>query len=598
MRSFLIRPLAAAVRRLLGVRPHLRPDLTLIGCGCLLGAAIVATTSLLALDLRDAALKGAERELGNLALALAEETDRSFQSLAIVERGLIDGMRAQGVATVEAYGRQMAGIDAHRMLREKIEGLPQVDALTLIDAQGSLINFTRYWPIPAVNVADRDYFKALKSDPAADTFVSEPVPNRGTGTWTIYLARKFAGPEREFLGLVLGAIELKHFEDSFKAITLNPDSAIAMFRRDGILLARHPHIDPSIGRSYGASSNVFQGILPHADHGIARMKSRIDGQERLMAVRALPHYPVVISVTTTVAAALGEWRAQTQYLAALAALAVLVIGAAAALGTLLLRRQIASRDLVAQARAEAAEAERARAVAETELLKKERLSVLGQLTATVAHELRNPLSAIRNTVYAIGEAATAKGLKLERPMGRIERSIGRCDHIIADLLEYTRARELRRSPIRLDAWLGEVLDEQKLPEGVTLERRFAATGGIVELDLDRFRRVIINLVDNAAQAITDARSAVRTGRIVVSTLASAGVDIVIEDTGPGIPPEVLPRVFEPLFSTKSFGTGLGLPTVKQIVEQHGGSITIGSTPGRGTVVRIHLAGGDAARVAA
>src|SRR5690349_1059819 len=145
----------------------------------------------------------------------------------------------------------MAGIETHRMLREKIEGLPQVDAATLIDAQGKLINFSRYWPIPAVNVADRDYFKALKTDPTADTFVSEPVPNRGTGTWTIYLARTFAGPEREFLGLVLGAVELKYFEDSFKAVTLNPDSAIAMFRRDGVLLARHPHIDPSIGRSYG-----------------------------------------------------------------------------------------------------------------------------------------------------------------------------------------------------------------------------------------------------------------------------------------------------------------------------------------------------------
>jgi len=108
----------------------------------------------------------------------------------------------------------------------------------------------------------------------------------------------------------------------------------------------------------------------------------------------------------------------------------------------------------------------------------------------------------------------------------------------------------------------------------------------VSLDLDRFRRVIINLLENAVQAFCEGTAPER--RISIATLAADTADIVISDSGPGIPADVMPRIFEPLFSTKSFGTGLGLPTVKQIVEQHDGTISITSTPGAGTSVWIRL----------
>jgi signal transduction histidine kinase len=194
--------------------------------------------------------------------------------------------------------------------------------------------------------------------------------------------------------------------------------------------------------------------------------------------------------------------------------------------------------------------------------------------------------------------AAAAGLRLERPMARIERSIARCDHIISDLLEYTRARELNRRPVALDPWLGEVLDEQHLPEGIVLERRFAASGTMVALDAERFRRVIINILDNAAQAVAAQQSAAGDRRITIATFAADQVEILVEDSGPGIAPEVLPRIFEPLFSTKSFGTGLGLPTVKQIVEQHGGIVCISSEPGAGTRVQLRLPTGDGTKAAA
>ena len=207
--------------------------------------------------------------------------------------------------------------------------------------------------------------------------------------------------------------------------------------------------------------------------------------------------------------------------------------------------------------------------------------------ASVAHELRNPLSTIRNTLNAIHQIAREKGVAIDRQMSRIERTIDRCDGIIDDLLDYAGSPDLNPSPLSLDTWLGEVLDKQRLPDSITLERRMAAPGAMVPIDAERLRLAIGNLIENAAEAIVDAPDLAER-RITVSTHMGASAEIVIADTGPGMSESILARAFEPLFSTRAFGTGLGLPTVKLIVEQHGGDIVIGSTPGAGTRVQIRL----------
>ncbi len=223
--------------------------------------------------------------------------------------------------------------------------------------------------------------------------------------------------------------------------------------------------------------------------------------------------------------------------------------------------------------------------AQSELVRKERLSALGQLTATMAHELRNPLSAIRNTLFAVKETAAAKGVDLQRPLTRVERSVDRCNRIINDLLDYTRIKELQCAVMAPDPWIHEVLDEQRLPADITITRQLDADC-MIAIDPERMRRVLINLIENASQAMTETTPE---RRITVSTaLAGEFFEIAIEDTGAGIPSDVLPKVFEPLFSTKSFGTGLGLPMVKQIVEQHQGTIAITSEPGKGTRVTVRL----------
>lgn len=219
------------------------------------------------------------------------------------------------------------------------------------------------------------------------------------------------------------------------------------------------------------------------------------------------------------------------------------------------------------------------------LVQSERLSTLGKLTATVSHELRNPMAAIRNSLFLIREFSNERD-KVISNVERAERSIARCDNIIGDLLEYTRQRNLNMRVTPLSDWVRDTLSEQKLPVEVQLKLDLRSNEAKVALDDDRFRRVIINLVQNASEAIKVSKGH---GEITVHTGVigdSAYIDIV--DDGPGIADDVLPRIFEPLFTTKSFGAGLGLPTAKRLVEQHSGKMTVNSKVGFGTSFRVVL----------
>ena len=167
----------------------------------------------------------------------------------------------------------------------------------------------------------------------------------------------------------------------------------------------------------------------------------------------------------------------------------------------------------------------------------------------------------------------------------------RCDNIIGDLLDYSRLRPLERESTDADDWLASLLDEYQLPSGVTLRRELASDARLT-IDDDRLRRALINVIDNACQAMVGPginsdgeREHILT---VAATEAAGRCEIAIDDTGSGIARDDQKRIFEPLYSTKSFGVGLGLPMVKQIMEQHGGGVRINSEAGHGTEVVLWL----------
>jgi PAS domain S-box-containing protein len=226
--------------------------------------------------------------------------------------------------------------------------------------------------------------------------------------------------------------------------------------------------------------------------------------------------------------------------------------------------------------------------AQKELLIKEKFAALGKLTAIVSHEIRNPLATIRSSAYLIKEKTKNKELKIENTIKRLERNVSRCDQIIEELLDYSRTPTLTFKPVKLDDWLNVIVKNYSFSEDITVNTSFNADA-FVSIDTENFRRVIINLLANANQAFSDYDNSEKDYKITIKTSATDGfVRIIITDNGPGITDDIINKIFEPLFSTKSFGVGLGLPIVQQIVNQHSGTINVRSKPENGAEFTIRL----------
>ncbi|MDH5518265.1 MAG: PAS domain-containing protein [Gammaproteobacteria bacterium] len=230
--------------------------------------------------------------------------------------------------------------------------------------------------------------------------------------------------------------------------------------------------------------------------------------------------------------------------------------------------------------------------AQDELIRNERLATLGQLTATVSHELRNPLGAMAPSIYVVKKLSDPEDEKLQQAISRIGRNIERCDRIIDELLDFTRLDKLMLRAVEIDDWLSSVINEQTIIDGISIETQYCLKGISVMMDTEVFRRAVINVFDNACQAMldeSDGNRAKLNSLLSIKTAVSENrVDLVFSDNGSGMSDEVKAKIFEPLFSTKGFGVGLGMPTIKRIMEQHHGGIDIESKEGRGTVLTLWL----------
>ncbi len=234
--------------------------------------------------------------------------------------------------------------------------------------------------------------------------------------------------------------------------------------------------------------------------------------------------------------------------------------------------------------------------AQNELVKNEKLAVLGQLTATVSHELRNPLGVIRSSNFFLQRRFKSEDEKTKKHFKRIDDQVTLCDTIVADMLEYTRGRKTNMSLKELSPWLSEVIEQIKeQEEGLEIDIKIPDNLPPVLHDPDKMRRVMINLLTNSVQAIhTKMDDAVKTSlnfvpRIEVQVgLSDDRLVINICDNGTGMSSETLQRAFEPLFTTRARGTGLGLAIVKKIIDQHKGTLFVKSNTEKGTRVSLAL----------
>jgi len=235
-----------------------------------------------------------------------------------------------------------------------------------------------------------------------------------------------------------------------------------------------------------------------------------------------------------------------------------------------------------QQRREKAQIEAELARVRDQLVTQTRLATLGQVASTIAHELRNPLGAVRNAVYYLRRHVAKDNAELTEFLQIIDVEVSTADRIINNLLEMSRAKQPLIQAVNLAQAVAEAFGHLKDPGQVDYCCRLEPDTFTVHVDPAQLQQVLTNLLTNAVQAIAGK------GEIVITGRRNGSQDMItIQDNGPGIPSETRTRIFEPLFSTKAKGTGLGLTICRQIVEKHGGTIDLVDST-HGAVFRIVL----------
>lgn len=543
---------------------------------CTLGAAILIA--------REQATRDWRAQLDNLSLVMAEQTAQEVKSAFLVLDSIAESVKANGVDGPQALREKMGSAAHFLRMRDKIEGLPQVDVATIVAANGDVINFTRSHPAPPINLADRDYFQAHLKDARLGVYVSKPVRNKGNGQWTFYLSRRLSGPNGEFIGLALVGFSSAFLSDFYKKINLGPGATVTLYRRDYTLLARWPHQDALMGKLNAAGSSYQIIDVLKLNHGVVQTDAPRLSQggakvARLGAARLVDRFPLIINVTVTDELYLAQWRSFSATLSLVGGISVCAMLAAFVVLIRALRRreQDMEHTLRLQAEAEAAN------IAKSEFL------------AMMSHEIRTPLTAIIGFADIIrktapGAAGDAGGIILRNGQHLLEIING-----ILDISKIEAGRlcleHLAFSPVEVAAGVETMMATQAASKGLAFRLQvlypFPAQ---VMGDPTRWKQILFNLTSNAVKFT-------ELGAVEMQLQYDADLRrllVRVSDSGIGISAQQMQSLFQPFTQADSSvarrygGTGLGLHLVRQLALKMGGNVSARSTPQVGSVFEVAI----------
>lgn len=321
-------------------------------------AAIAGANVLVLAQSYRSTLHEVQDDLLRQSRTLSELVDHTFASADLVLANVAEKMRSEASKSGDLHS--LTTKDFHAYLRKEKSGLPQIETLGVLDAEGKMLNHSQGWPSPHIDLSSREYFEALRADPKRGPFIGEPVQGASGGDWVLVLARPVTTRDGRLVGVAFASTVPHYFESLFQSVTLGDGYAATLLRHDGTLLARYP-MAGTIGKIMPAA---VLGNLANAAAGVSRSVSPLDHQPRIAAAYRLSRYPLTVVVTRNERAAFASWRATALAMGLVTSLIVVLIIAAA-----LMARAWKRQGRLSAVHDELAESDKVRALAEVELIR-------------------------------------------------------------------------------------------------------------------------------------------------------------------------------------------------------------------------------------
>jgi diguanylate cyclase (GGDEF)-like protein len=239
---------------------------------------------------------------------LADQIANSIQSIDLILNEIKAEEELRSVEMLDRFDRASRNEDTHKYLVDRLSHLPQADFISLVDKNGKLVNSTQELPGPDVDLSDRPYFQHLKNTDDSGLDISNVLINRVLGTQFVSFAKRINDGDKSFLGVVLVGVRLAYLQKVYQSIASLPYQSFVLLHRDGTIILRYPEFKDRVFEKISAESPWHQ--LVAQDGGTYRLPNYIDSEGRLVAVRPLRYYPLVVNVGVAEAAALATWRAQ------------------------------------------------------------------------------------------------------------------------------------------------------------------------------------------------------------------------------------------------------------------------------------------------
>lgn len=482
------------------------------------------------------------------------ETDRSIKEVANFARAFQEhSLRTlKGADQVALFIKQQYERDGRMIdiVPNDISGagvaIEPYILVSIADENGDLI-ISNQKPFMFANIGDREHFEVHKAVDTGEPFISKPVLKRSSGKWSIQMTRRINKPDGSFGGVVIISLDPFYFTNFYNQINLGKDSAIGLVGYDGIVRAWQSNQQSSMGQDVKYANGQLMKELAAKDSGQYSAISPVDGVKRIYSYHSLPDYHMAVTVGLSESRILADfYQSQKAHFIAVFLLDFFIV--------------VFCIMLIKMKRFE------------LELVRFERLNLIGEMAAGIGHEVRNPMTTVRGFLQLL--SSKKKYSTDKEHLNLMIEEIDRANLIITEYLNLSKDRIVEKTSIDLNEIIARLLPLIEA-DAIMQDKHVVFIGQKIPpilLDEKQINQLILNLVRNGMEAMSAG------GKLTIRTFSeNSEVIMAIQDEGKGIERHLLDKIGTPFFTTKDNGTGLGLAACYSIAARHNAKIKLETT---------------------